>query len=72
MFYPQPDLDWLDQIFLDMSAELLARVAPQRFSISAVPGPIRNLYDWMARESRRLALFNDPRGAYAYCFCEVQ
>lgn len=72
VYYPQPEMDWLDQLFVDMSAQMLARVRPQMLRSSAVPGPVRNLYDWIARESQRLALFNDPRGTYAYCFCEVQ
>lgn len=72
VYYPQPDLDWIDQIFVDMSAKLLSRVGPRVLPTPTASGPVRDVYDWIARESRRLELFNDPRGAYAYCFCEVE
>ena len=49
-------------------------VAPlfRAFDVSPWSREIERLIDGATAELEALARFNDPRGTYAYCFCEVR
>lgn len=70
VWYPEPELDFLDQVLIDMTATVAAKLGAGVKS-TLPPAPVRSLYGLLSREAERLTRLNDPNGVYAYCFCEV-
>jgi protease-4 len=73
--YIQPQLSWFEQLLvqgMQVGIRLAARVGwqPPRAE-SLLPGPIGAELASLAREARRLAAWNDPRGIYAHCLCAI-
>lgn len=73
--FMEKELDFEDKLMLDLltRADVLLsrddgtrRLAPRRPSLEGT------LVDLVRRQAETLALFDDPNGVYAYCFCEPE
>ena len=68
--YVEPDLTFSERIAMSFATELIA-VADKAFGLPkwsvAVAQAVESALEPLAFVSR----WNDPRGVYAYCFCDV-
>lgn len=72
VIYPEAKLSPAERIILQY-ARLLTKFAPAWLDIfgrPAAPG-VDAVLDTLGREFARLAQWNDPRGLYYHCFCEI-
>ena len=68
--YIEKELDWSDRVLIDLMKSTATWTASWLPDHS--PGPWPNLRAVLEKEWDTLTRFNDPRGIYAYCFCEVE
>jgi len=70
--WPKAELSLAERIILQY-ARLLTRAAPSWLNIfggSSAPG-VDTVLNVLGREFARFAEWNDPRGIYYHCFCEI-
>ncbi len=70
--YEEEELDFTDQLMVDMLSHASVRLAPALQSRQRQPALVREMLGWVERQSELLAQFDDPRGVYAHCLCEVE
>lgn len=69
VLYREPELSVFDRVLIDMFQSLAPRLArSQGIESSVMRLP---LVRQLAIEMQRMAHFDDPRGVYALCFCEL-
>ena len=68
--YIEKELDCSDRVLIDLMKSTATWTASWLPDHS--PGPWPNLRAVLEKEWDTLTRFNDPRGIYAYCFCEVE
>jgi protease-4 len=71
VWYPEPELEWFDQLLLDLAARAVRWTGGDRRTSSSRP-LLHRLGEALEGPARLLARWNDPQHAYAYCFCEVR
>ena len=66
----EPELGWADQLLLQL-ARVAAPVLPVFGVEPVLPASVERLLDIATEPLAFLDQFNDPRGIYVYCFCDV-
>jgi len=67
--YREPELSLLDRVLIDMFQSAAPRLLKSRdFESGIMQLPVVRQ---IAAEMQRLQQFNDPRGIYALCFCDI-
>lgn len=67
--YQEPQLSVFDRVLIDMFQTIAPRLAV-RYSVEASVMQLPVVRQ-LASELQRLQFFNDPRGVYALCFCDL-
>ena len=69
--YFDPPLNFLDRLLLDMMRTASPAIAALGYE-ARLPRALAVLLEAASEPLAYLDRFNDPRGIYAYCFCDVQ
>ncbi len=69
--YFDPPLNFLDRLLLDMMRTASPAIAALGYE-ARLPRSLTVLLEAASEPLAFLDRFNDPRGIYAYCFCDVQ
>ena len=69
--YLDPPLNFLDRLLLDMMRTASPAIAALGYE-ARLPRSLTVLLEAASEPLAFLDRFNDPRGIYAYCFCDVQ